>query len=292
MSDEQEQRRGREGREPRPDETREFSPLAGDDDRPGRSAGNQPDDGPLPGDAWVGDQTEQIPGTPPPSGGDETVPAPRPAQRDETSVLPPARDWAEQDAAWAGRAEVRPPRPGQADYGVGSDWDAAPPVEPQGRWWMPILVGVIALILLGLLGWGIYLITQGSEGGDETPAPVTSVPAPAVTTTEPTTAPTTTQPTTTPTTTEPATPAEVTVPALIGLTRADAQEALQRRGLRVRVISMPSDATAGTVIDSDPPEGRQVPADTQVTLVIAAQRTTPPTSPPTNTGGAGQPDED
>lgn len=290
MSDEQDPRRGPEGREPRPDETREFSPFSDDDER--RSpAGNHPDDGPRPGDAWVGDRTEQMPGTPRPSG-DETVLNPRPPQRDETSVLPPARDWSAEDAAWAGRAQVRPPRPGQADYGTDSDWDAAPPVEPRGKWWLPILVGVVALVLLGLLGWGIYLITQDSDDGDETPAPVAPASAPAATT-KPT--PTTKAPTTTPPTTEPTestNPAEVTVPALIGLSRADAQEALQRRGLRFRVISRPNDATPGTVIDSDPAEGQQVPADTQVTLVIAAQRSTTPTTQPTTTGPAGQPDED
>jgi hypothetical protein len=290
MSDEQEQRRGPEGREPRPDETREYSPLS-DDESP--AAGNQPDDGPRPGDAWVGDRTEQMPGVPPAAGDDATVVTPRSPQPGETSVLPPARDWAAQDAAWAGRAEVRPPRPGQADYGTGSDWDATPPVEQRGKWWMPILVGIVALILLGLLGWGIYLITRGSDG-DETPAPAASAPAPAATT-EATTAPTTTAPTTTPPTTEPTestNPAEVTVPALVGLSRADAQEALQRRGLRFRVISRPSDATPGNVIDSDPAEGQQVPADTQVTLVIAAQRTTTPTTVPTATGPAEPVDED
>jgi hypothetical protein len=227
-----------------------------------------------------------MPGVPP-AGDDATVVSPRPPQRDETSVLPPARDWAAQDA-WAGRAEVRPPRPGEADYGTGSDWDVSPPpIEPRGKWWMPILVGVLALILLGLLGWGIYLITQDS-GGDEAPAPVASPPAPAATTkatTKATTAPATTPPTTEPT--ESTNPAEITVPALVGLSRADAQEALQRRGLRFRVISKSSDATPGNVIDSDPQEGQKVPADTQVTLVIAAQRTTAPTTPTAT--GPGEP---
>jgi len=291
MSDEQEQRRGPEGRDPRPDETREFSPFADDDDQ-SPAAGNHPDDGPRPGDAWVGDGTEQMPGGPSSPPDDATVVTPRPPQGGETSVLPPARDWSAQDAAWAGRAEVRPPRPGQADYGVGSDWDAVPPAEPRGKWWMPILVGIVALVLLGLLGWGIFLIMQDSEDGDQTPAPVASAPA---VTTKPTTAASSAVPTTTPPTTEPTestNPAEVTVPALVGLSQADAQEALQRRGLRARVISRPSDATAGNVIDSDPAEGQKVPADTQVTLVIAAQRTTVPTTQPTTTGPAGQPDED
>jgi PASTA domain-containing protein len=275
MSDEQEQRRGPAGREPRPDETRlDQSPTAG----------NQPDDGPRPGDAWVGDRTEQMPGVPA-ADEDATVLTPRAPQQDETSVMPPVRDWAAENSAWAGRAEVRPPRPGDADYLTGSDWDVTPPDEPRGKWWMPILVGIVGLILLGLLGWGIYLIAQDS--GDETPAPATSPPAPIVTTEPTTTTAATTAPTTTPPTTEPTestNPAEITVPALVGLSRADAQEALQRRGLRFRVISQPSDATPGNVIDSDPAEGQKVPADAVVTLVIAAPRTTAPTTTPTATG--------
>jgi beta-lactam-binding protein with PASTA domain len=52
-----------------------------------------------------------------------------------------------------------------------------------------------------------------------------------------------------------------------------------------------ADAPAGTVIDSDPQEGQQVPSDTTVTLIIAsapsspATPTTPTTTPPTDTNG-------
>lgn len=289
MSDEQ------EGRRPRPDETREFSPF--DDDQTGdgagvgsgdetRVAGIQPDDRPRTGDA----PTQQVP--PFPAGDAPGRPLP-----DATAVQPPVRDWAAQDAAWAGRAEVRPPRPGQSDYGTASDWDAQPPAEPRGRWWMPIVIGVVALILLGLLGWGIYLITQ-AEDGDGTPAPGASVSAPVApaTTTEPTTTePTTTAPTTTPPTTEPTQttdPVTVTVPALVGLSQQDAQQALERRGLRFRVIARPNDATPGTVFDCDPPEGQEVPADTQVTLVVSAERTEPTTTPPTEPGEGDEPGDE
>jgi beta-lactam-binding protein with PASTA domain len=47
------------------------------------------------------------------------------------------------------------------------------------------------------------------------------------------------------------------------------------------------DAPAGTVIDSDPEEGQEVPPDTVVTLIIAAEPTTQPTTTSTD-----QPDED
>jgi hypothetical protein len=144
----------------------------------------------------------------------------------------------------------------------------------------------VGLILLGLLGWGIYLIAQSSADGTETP-PATTPSAVAPESTAPTTAttePTTTPPTTTPTTTE---PTEVTVPALEGLSQQEAQRALERRGLSYRLIFRSSDAAPGTVIDSDPAEGQEVPADTQVTLVIATEPTTPAT--PTTT--TIQPDE-
>jgi len=44
------------------------------------------------------------------------------------------------------------------------------------------------------------------------------------------------------------------------------------------------------VIDSDPAEGQQVPADTVITLIVAAAPTTPatPTQTPTTTGPTDQ----
>jgi hypothetical protein len=260
----------------RPDETRPL-PAHGDDDDATRAAGpNHPDGGPQSGDAWVFDRTEQQPNVP---DGDATVADRRPPQRDATSVMPPARDdWAanQGEAPWAGRAEVRPPRP--SEY-ADTDWvTAATPSEPRGKWWMPILVGIIGLILVALLGWGVWLIIQAQDKDDQTPAPA-PVPSAAPATTPPSTAPTTTAPTTGPTTTEP-TKTAVTIPALRGLTQQAAIQALSSRGLssRLRFISS-DDAPAGTVIDSDPEEGQEVPPDTTVTLIIAASPTTAPTAP-------------
>ena len=71
------------------------------------------------------------------------------------------------------------------------------------------------------------------------------------------------------------------MPALIGLSRDEAVQALERRGLSVREITRSGDGAPGTVIDSDPAEGQEVPPGTTVTLVIAAEKTTPPT--PTTT---------
>ena len=196
---------------------------------------------------------------------------------------------------WSGRAEVRPPSPERTEY-YETDWADPAPAGSQGRWWAPIAVGGAALILLGLLGFGIAVILQNS--GDETPAaaPATTVATTVATTaatsgtTVPTTEPTTTQPLEpTPTTTEPL-DAEVTVPALRGMPLADAQAALDRSGLTYRVIRRGSEAEPETVIDSDPPEGRLVPSDTRITLVVAAEPSPGPAS--TTTAPTAEPDED
>ena len=256
MSDEREPR-------PRPDETRPL-PFGGEDDATRIQGPASPEGRPRSGDAWVFDRTEE---------------SPQPPQRDATSIMPPAGGgWPPAGAgAWAGRAEV-PPR--RSDEYAEPEWAAGPPGEQRGRWWMPILIGIIALILLALLGWGLWLIIQ-AQSKNPAPAPVPSVSAPAPASNPPSTQPTTTPPTTQPTTT----PAEVTIPALRGLSQQDAQRALSRRGLssRLRYVASTS-ASPGTVIDSDPSEGQKVPPDTTVTLIIAAAPTTPPTTPPTSAG--------
>jgi cytoskeletal protein RodZ len=210
----------------------------------------------------------------PAADGDEIVLTPR---ADSTAVLPAV----ERESAWSGRAEVRPPRP--ADFPSGG-WDVVPRPsrEPSGKWWTPIVVGIVVLLLLALLGWGVWLIVQAdAKDGSTTPAATTSAAAPA--TGAPTSAPTT-EPTTPPTS---AAPAEVTIPALKGLSAAEARQALDRTGLSYRLRFVTSnDAPAGTVIDSDPAEGRKVPSDTVVTLIIAAAPRSSPTVSTTPTSAA------
>jgi hypothetical protein len=170
-----------------------------------------------------------------------------------------------------------------------------PADEPRGRWWTPIVVGIVALLLLALLGWGIYLIMQ-STGDDVTPGGTPSPAAPVTTaaaTTRPTSTPPSTEPATTqPTTTSPATPSDVTVPALKGLSSEEARGALDRKGLNYRLRYVTSESPVGTVIDSDPAEGQQVPADTVITLIIAAEPTAPATPTQTATTGPAGQDED
>jgi hypothetical protein len=216
---------------------------------------------------------------------DPTVVSPGGPPVDATSVMPPA----EGGPAWSGRAEVRAPQPAGTEYQEVTDWPVQPGPERNDRWWMPIVVGIIVLILLAALGWGIYLIVQNSaKNNSPAPAVTTSAPpapttAATTATTEPTTEPSTTEPSPTPSTTEPTTDA-VEIPALRGLSVADAKAALRGVGITsTHVIYRASDGEPDTVIDSDPEEGQEVPPDTRVTLVVSAPSTA--TATPTDTAG-------
>jgi hypothetical protein len=262
------------------DDRTRFQPPAGDDrtrvEPPGRDDRTRVQ--PAAGDD---DATRVQPG----GIDDPTVADPGGRPPDATSVMPPV----EGTPAWSGRAEVRPPQPARTEYQQVTDWPAAPPPQRGDRWWMPIVVGIVVLILLAALGWGVYLIVQNS-GKDNSPAPAASTAAPPAPTTAattgttaPTTEPTTTTPSPTPSTTEPTDDA-VQIPALRGLTVADAKAALKGVGITsTHVIYRPSDAEPDTVIDSDPEEGQEVPPDTRVTLVVSAPGTGTATT--TGTGG-------
>ena len=289
MSDDDEHRRL--------DETGEFQPLQEGGENPPIS-GTPKDDGTerMPRVAAESDGTQVFPA----ADEDATRVAPQAPRSDATSVFPPAtggstrteRDtrsndnWADGgNEVWSARAGVPPRRPGYGDDGT--DW-ALPDDEPQGKWWTPIAVGIVALLLLSLLGWGIYLIVQ-SRGDDAGTPEVTASPvAPA--TTKPSSAPPVTEPPSQPAS-PPTTPSDVTVPALKGLSSAEARGALDRKGLNYRLRFVTSDSPAGTVIDSDPAEGQQVPADTVITLIIAAEPTAAAPTPSASTEPPGA-DED
>jgi len=190
-----------------------------------------------------------------------------------------------EDRAWAGRAGV--PQPGGPGGPGGPPGDGPPPPDdwqprdPAGgrRWWMPILVGVIALVLLGVLAFGLWLILRGDGSADPTPTPTPTTAAP--TTARPTTAaPTTTAPSPTATT-----PTAVPVPDVEGLTVLEAGEALSDVGLSARLSYVDSDQPAGTVIATNPEIGTEVKTGATITLIVSTGRTTapttePPTSPP------------
>jgi len=280
-------------------ETGEFPPLQ--DEGEIRPIGGTPKD----------DGTERMPRAAPESDGTRVLPAadedatkvaPQAPQSDATSVLPAAggdgtrteRDtrstdnWADNDEVWSARAGVPPRRPGYGDDSTSTDW-ALPTEEPHGKWWTPIAVGIIALLLLSLLGWGVYLIVQSRGTDAATPEVTASAAVPAAT--RPSSAPPVTEPPSQPPS-RLTTPSDVTVPALKGLSSEEARGALDRKGLNYRLRYVTSDSPAGTVIDSDPAEGQQVPADTVITLIIAAEPTAPATRLPSASTGPSGEDED
>jgi serine/threonine-protein kinase len=73
----------------------------------------------------------------------------------------------------------------------------------------------------------------------------------------------------------------VKVPNLVGVTEQDAKRQLKALGLRWNVVrgAPEGDIPAGSVYQTSPEEGREVPPGTTVTLFVAQQQS-PPTSPP------------
>ncbi|MFE9689901.1 PASTA domain-containing protein [Micromonospora sp. NPDC005806] len=226
---------------------------------------------PSPGGADEADATRSMP-----SGGeaDATRSMPR-GEGNATARQRPADATAPIPPAWSGRAGV-PPRP--AGYPEpGAEWYAE---EQAGRpWWMPILLGILALVLIALIGLGVWLALRAAErnsGPGPLPSPVPST-AP-----ETSAAPTTTAPSTSPPTTPPSpTSAQLSMPPLVGLPEAAAEAILDRLDVNYRVRTRASDQPAGTVIETDPAAGEQISEGDRVTLVVA--------EPAGQTTGAGTP---
>ncbi|MGK5445117.1 PASTA domain-containing protein [Micromonospora sp. URMC 105] len=196
---------------------------------------------------------------------DRTRPLPPNAVPEQTAPAAPA--------VWSGRAGVPPPRP--VDYREPTEWYGE---EQRGRrWWMPILLGILALLLLAALGTGIWLVLRAAEERDREPTLPPSPTSVPVTTAAPTSAAPTTGAPSTPATTA---PARIPVPPLVGLPRASAERILDRLDLSYRVRTRESaEQPPGTVIETDPEAGELVDADDEVTLVVAAAPSPTPTEP-------------
>ncbi|TDC82946.1 PASTA domain-containing protein [Micromonospora sp. KC606] len=190
---------------------------------------------------------------------------------DRTRQLPPAAATPPEPnpAVWSGRAGVPPPRP--PDYSEPM-WYGEEQREP--RWWMPILLGILALLLLGVLGGGVWLAVRTPER-DEAPTPPPAPTSAPVTTAAPTSAAPTTEPASTPPATE---VVPVPMPPLVGLPGATAERILDRLDLSYRVETRESsEQVPGTVVETDPEAGAPVGPGEEVTLVVAAA---PSPSPP------------
>ncbi|WP_033343406.1 PASTA domain-containing protein [Catenuloplanes japonicus] len=233
-----------------------------------------------------------VPGGP---GMDQTAPY-RPVGNDGTRRMDPVQGGPAGPGGadpWTARASVRPAEPGGGQFGAQQPdpfsrddpgWGA--PDEPTRKWWLPIMWGVIALVVLLVLGGALYAATQ-SGGGDADPTPTTAVTTPSAekTTGEPSAEPTSKEPSKPPTTAaSPTKAADVEVPRMTGYTLAEAQQSLAALDLPFALVYQTTDVfDPDTVIDTDPPGGATVPKGTKVTITVArAPRTTGPTGP-TNT---------
>ncbi|MGC4818492.1 PASTA domain-containing protein [Micromonospora sp. DT63] len=250
--------------EPEDDRTRPLPPSGGSrpqpPDRPASPDETMPiDRGASGGRSGSSDETMPIDRAASGPSGDRTARMPL-----ERSTTPP----------WSGRAEVRAPRPAEP----APDWY----VEEQGgrRWWLPILWGVLALLLAGLLGAALWVVLNARDDDPDDPA------TPSVPPTSATAAPSSSAPTSAaPSSATPSSPAATTeeaqipVPPLTGLTQATAEGLLERLGLSYRVVYRPSQLPPGTVVGTDPEAGATVGADEEVLLVISQARPSTSTSP-------------
>jgi hypothetical protein len=205
--------------------------------------------------------------------GREDIPPQR--RLDDTAGLPVAEETVAAPAAprpWLGRAAVRAPGAPGVREAAPMEWEGAG--EQQYRqWWMPILVAIVALLLLAVLGYGVWLIA-GARGTGPTPV----VPAPTAPNEPSAAAPSTVAPTTgapTPSTTA---SVAVPVPPLIGLPDVTARALLDQLGLSYRLQFQVAPQPADTIIETDPPAGTPVTPDQPITLVIAEPPAVPPTT--------------
>jgi hypothetical protein len=194
-----------------------------------------------------------------------------PVRPDETAMLPPVTEVpGDRGARWAARAGVPP-------AGVDEEEEWVPTEEPGSPWWLPLVLGIGGLVLLALVGLGVYLAFHNRGN----PAPVVS--------TSPSASPSPT-PSPTPSLNLSPTPslipsaATVALPDLRNVALADAQATLSQLGLNATVVDQPDNAVpVGTVIAMDPPPGTPVAVGSTVTLTVAVAPSPTPSLTPSNT---------
>jgi hypothetical protein len=190
----------------------------------------------------------------------------RPADEPGGTVIMPTGAEA---PAWSGRAGVPMPPGGLRESAPYQQGEPPPP----RTWWTPLLLGLVALGLVGLVVLAAILISQSQRPGSK-PTPTTT-PAPQ---------PTTASVTTPASPTGPASPtfqlAQVPVD-LIGKSQDDATAALDAVGLAYSLEFQVSDKPKGTVISSSPAPGKLAPVNSVVKLVISLGEESPtPTTTP------------
>ncbi|GAA3449189.1 Stk1 family PASTA domain-containing Ser/Thr kinase [Dactylosporangium matsuzakiense] len=200
-------------------------------------------------------------------------------------VRPTARivqDGAERER-WSARAGVPAPGDPAVRRPAPQEWVEEPEEDPyQGRNWLtPVVVGIVALVLIGALSVGLYLIYRATADGRNAPGDLESSAPAAVSSAPP--ASSAAPPSSAPPSSE-APPSEgpepVVIPPLRGNTLAEATVKLQGLGLNVKVERVPDDSLPpGEVLSARPGEGQTVLPGETVTLRVAAAVTTAPSVP-------------
>jgi hypothetical protein len=250
-----------------------------------------PSDPPAPADPWA----------------DETVVnGPDPVRLDAgptgTGILPPidpdrppsgvptvlGAPAADATPRWQARAQV--PQPGLRDQQPGLEAWEEEDLRPPRSAAFPALVAAAVVILLALIGLGIWLATRDRTAPVVGPSTsVTATPSTSRSATPATSGPATSAPPTS------AAPAPVAVPVVAGLSLADARNALIAANLTPGQTSEHSDSVpAGQVIRSEPAAGKPVAPGSVVVLVVSSgpEPTQGPPSdspPPSSDGGPTSP---
>jgi hypothetical protein len=246
------------GRTPVDEHTSRFDPFTDDDhddDADIETTRAMPADG---------DATRAMPA-------DGEVTRAMPVDGDATRAMPADAEVTQKVAphVWAARAAVPLSGPETVSGPVPAQWQEGIGDENADRSWLrPVVIALVVLILLAMLGIGLWLIFNRS-GGRSAPAPGVTVTPSGIATPTATLPATETPaaPTTAPTTAV----TQVAVPDLVGQSEASAKQQLTAKGLAFTVSRRAaSGVNAGTVIATEPGPGAMVAPGTQVTLVVAA----------------------
>jgi hypothetical protein len=163
--------------------------------------------------------------------------------------------------AWTGRAEVRGPIPPDD----GEEWTEQGPDEPGRRWWMPIFLGLLGLLVVIA---AIVAATLLSRNNDNQPVPTTPA-TPSAAPTPRSTSPSAPQ-TNAPPSSAPPTATTVVVPETFGDSEAVARGKLEAIGLVVHVMTQEDPvAKPGTVLATTPPAGSEVLSGSDITVIVA-----------------------
>ncbi|HEX6870158.1 MAG TPA: PASTA domain-containing protein [Micromonosporaceae bacterium] len=177
---------------------------------------------------------------------------------------------------WSARARVPPP---DHDLMAPAEWEELPPERGP---LVPVLITVCVIMLLGLIGLGIWLLTRASN---EAPRPLPTVPVTTATRSA-TPAPATTEATVTASASTTTLPV-VALPDLRGEDYETAASALVELGLvPIRVDQSDLELSAGQVIGTNPPAGSFAAPGLRVRVFVS---TGSPSLEPTSAEPTGSP---